>query len=624
MARIPREIVEAIRDRTDIVEVVSRHVQLQRRGNSWVGLCPFHQEKTPSFHVVPSKAMYHCFGCQASGDVFRFLAELEGLSFIEAVKELAGPAGVTIEERELSREERESLRQRATLYDVLEEAAAFFEAQLWTGPEGEVARAYLQRRALSPELAREARVGWAPDGWTRTLDHLQRKGFPTSLVIDAGLAKPRAAGEGSYDAFRARVMLPIRDDRGRVIAFGGRLLEGEGPKYINSPETKLYQKSHVLYGLDVARRAVGQADRVILVEGYFDVLSMHQAGFHETVATCGTSLTPEHVQKLRRLTRTVIVLLDADEAGTKAAERTLPLLEAAGMQGLRLQIPGAKDPDDLLREQGPAAMAALLERCEPLLAWVATRKMAAYGFTAAGKARARDELAEMLGGLTTAHVADLAPVLAVREGELASWARAQAHRAPDAPAPRPASVGWRPQQEAVHLLWLLVHRYDQVADLVQRVDPQLLVAHGVLARIIARLLQGERVTALLDDETDPGVTRTLAAVTARGELYAEAQAERAVVEVLARIARPLWDGQIAEATTQMTAAARARDFDGARTASERKNFLALRRRSLDQALDTGDLELAVALLEPDDDDLPPDPVVSEPPAEVREDGPQAP
>ncbi|MCB9665609.1 MAG: DNA primase [Alphaproteobacteria bacterium] len=601
MARIPREIVEAIRDRTEIVEVVSRHVQLQRRGNSWVGLCPFHQEKTPSFHVVPSKAMYHCFGCHASGDVFRFLAEIEGLSFVEAVKELAGPAGVTIEERELSREERDNLRKRATLYDVLEEAATFFEAQLWTGPEGEQARAYLQRRDLSAELAREARVGWAPEGWTRTLDHLQRKGFPTGLVVEAGLAKPRPGGDGSYDAFRARVILPIRDDRGRVIAFGGRLLEGDGPKYINSPETKLYQKSHVLYGLDAARRAVGQADRVILVEGYFDVLSMHQAGFRETVATCGTSLTPEHVAKLRRLTRTVVVLLDADEAGTRAAERTLPLLEQAGIQGLRLQIPDAKDPDDLLREQGAEAMAGLLARAEPLLAWVAARKVAAYGLTAAGKARARDELAEMLHGLTPGQVAELAPVLRIHEGELLAWARAHAHRAPDeAPRPEPRA-GWRPHVDAVHLLWLLVHRAEEVGDLVRRVDPGLIATDAVLARLVSRLLQGETLAAVLDDEEDPGVMRALAAIAARSALYAPDEAARAVVEVLARMARPQWDEELALATADAADAARARDFDRARAASTRKHVVSLRRRSLDRALDTADLELAITLLEPDDE-----------------------
>lgn len=243
MGRIPRDIVDAVRDRTDLVEVIGRHVTLKRSGNSLVGLCPFHQEKSPSFHVVPSKGIFHCFGCQTSGDVFRFLMMIEGLSFVESVKELAGPAGVTVPERELTEDEMRAIKVRATLFDVLEEACSFFESTLWTHPDGQPGRDYLRKRGLSPDIARAARLGFAPEGWSRLLDHLHRQKYPAERVVEAGLARPRRESDGLYDVFRARLMFPIRDERARVVGFGGRILEGDGPKYLNTPETKLYDKS---------------------------------------------------------------------------------------------------------------------------------------------------------------------------------------------------------------------------------------------------------------------------------------------------------------------------------------------------------------------------------------------
>lgn len=611
MARIPRETVDEIRDRADLVEVVSRHVQLQRRGNSWVGLCPFHQEKSPSFHVVPHKAMYHCFGCQSSGDVFRFLMEIEGLSFVEAVRELGAATGVEIEERQLTAAERATLRQKATLYDVLEEAARFFEAQLWTGAEGEGARAYLQRRGIDVELARGARIGWAPDAWTALTDHLQRKGFPPPLIEEAGLSKKRQRGDGSYDAFRARVVLPIRDDRQRVIAFGGRLLEGDGPKYINSPETPLYAKSRVLYGLDQARRAVGRVDRIILVEGYFDVLSMQQAGFAETVATCGTSLTPEHVDRIRRLTRRVVVLLDADEAGARAAERTLPMLRSAGIQGLRLQLPDAKDPDELIQEQGADAMKAALEAAEPLFDWVVRRHDAENGRSAGGKARTRDAIADLVGGLTVEECGDLARLIGMNDGELLRWRSSWVPSGPTPPMQGPEDEGplvvaWTPHADVVHLLWLLVHRYDQVADLVGRVDPATLDDHVPVKPCVARLLQGESVASILDDEPDRNVRRTLSAVVARSRLYTEAEAAWGAVDVLARLYHPILETQRARAQIEAEQAARAGDHEAAIAAGRARAGTEQSIRRLKVALDQRDLDAALAAMAP-----PPEPAVAD-------------
>ena len=592
---IPREVIDAVRDRTEIVDLVSRHVRLQRRGSSWVGLCPFHQEKTPSFSVIPEKGMFYCFGCQASGDAIRFLRDLQGLTFREAVQELASAAGVTIPERELTEDERRALQHRATLYDVVEEAARWFEAQLWTGPEGGEARAYLQRRAITDETAHAARLGLAPSGWTRLVDHLHRKGFRAELVAAAGLSKPSDRPGGSpYDTFRDRLIVPIRDERGRVIAFGGRLLAGDGPKYLNSPETELYDKGRVLYGLDVARRAIVQTDRVIVVEGYFDALAMLQAGFGEVVATCGTALTAEHVDRIRRLASRVVVLLDADEAGARAAEKALPLLDRAGLVAERLQLPGAKDPDELIREGGRAAMEAALRQVGPLLAWVAERRVRAHGYTAAGKVRARDDLVAMLGGtLTAAQVAEVAPVLRLDERELLTWAKGRAVEHPEPTAPSGPAA--RLSREASHLLWLLVHRHRQVSPVIGQVKPAVVESSGVV-HLIAPLVVGRSIREVMDDPAHAAHRAQLAAVVASPNLYAEDRAVPALLELLVGMARPTWTARAETLRTEAVRALRAGDREASSVAWGALERLQADARALDLATLDHDVDAVVALL----------------------------
>lgn len=587
MARIPREIVEAVRERTDLVEVVGRHVKLQKRGGSYLGLCPFHQEKTPSFHVVPHKQFFHCFGCQASGDAFKFLMEIEGLSFTEAVRELAGPAGVEIQTEALSQDERDRLRKRASLYDVLAEAQKLYTSILMTRPEGQVARDYLSRRGITPETIEAWGLGWAPEGWQTLLDHLREQRIGADLAIEAGLARRRERGDGAYDAFRARVIIPIRDERGRVIAMGGRLLEGDGPKYINSPETPLYRKSAVLFGLDAARRAIERKGRALLVEGYFDVISLHQAGFDEAIATCGTALTGDHAERLRRLCREVLVVTDADEAGMRAAERSLPLLEKAHVVSRRLQVPGAKDPDELVREQGAEAFEVLIDEARSLLGWVAGRKLKAHGYSAAGKEAARDEITELLGGLTAVQATELAPILRIPEGELLAWTRAHGRRAPQTggpthePDPRDAAPrGWRPTREAVHLLWLAVHRLDEAGETLRRVPPDLI--DPAIVPALARLMDGESPPAILDDIDDPGVRRTLSAVVARDRLYAPPEAAPAVAEITGVLAKQRVEGALAQAQDAAVQALRAGDQEAGAKALARKRALEEGRRDLEQ------------------------------------------
>lgn len=607
MPRIPREVVDAVRERTDLVEVVQRHVALSRRGSSWVGLCPFHQEKTPSFNVVPSKGIYHCFGCNSGGDVFSFVMKLEGLSFFEAVSELGNAVGIEVETRELSPAEKRELKKRATLYDALEAAAQFYEAQLWTSSEGQVARDYLEKRDIKPEILKEARVGWAPSGWTRLIDALHNQGLSPALAIEAGLAKEsRREGGNAYDAFRERVVFPIRDDRGRVIGFGGRILEGDGPKYLNSPETRLYQKSRVLYGLYEGRNAIQRADRAIVVEGYFDVLALRQAGFGEAVANCGTAITQQHFERIRTMTRNVILLLDADEAGSRAAEKALPMAIETGMHPFRLQLPGAKDPDELIREEGPEAMAQAMEHREPLVEWVVQRKLSAAA-TAGGAIGAMsreavvEELLPVLARLPDTAVSRLAGRLGVHEASLrrrlAAVQRAPAQGAAEAePAPQP--TGWKPDREAVHLLWLLVHRRDQVSDLVRAMDPALLLARypAELAEVVARLLAGEPEAGILPELADPGVRRTLQAVVAREKLYDEDEAALGCCQILLRITEVGRDQALRQANRALTQALAANDPAARRAAQDAKAALLASKTALETAIASRDPAAVVRML----------------------------
>lgn len=588
-----------MRERVDVVEVVGRHVQLQRKGNRSVGLCPFHQEKSPSFHVISEKGIYYCFGCQASGDAFKFLMEIEGLSFNDAVKDLAGRVGVEVEEKELSQSQLAAMRRRSSLYDVYNAATAFYQGVLWTSREGQAGRDYLHKRGIGDELAKAAQLGVTRPGWGHLLDHLQREGFPRALIEDAGLAT--TSKDRTYDFFRDRFMIPIRDERGRIISMGGRDLSGstEVGKYINSKETDLYRKSTVLYGFDMARNGVRHKDRILLVEGYFDVLSLHQAGFTEAVATCGTALTEAHVERIAKVTRNVIVLLDADTAGSNAAEGALPKLMKAGIEARRLQLPDAKDPDELVRERGAEAMEEALLQSTPLLDWVVRRKAEKHGYSAGGTQQTVDELLGLGLEFTPIQISHIAHLLRVREELLIERIQAAQHAPkPTAGAPAPPSTGWQPQRDVVHLLWLMVHRYDDVADVLTGADPALLDEHAAVRPALARLAQREPIAAVIAEELDPGVKRTLAAAVAREHLYPPGQSAQACCEILARIARPRQDAQLARLDEVAEAAKRSGDLPTMLEAVRERARINQVQRDLRAAIGRADVPAAVRLLAP--------------------------
>jgi len=360
---IPDEKIEEIRSRADIREIVSEFVTLQKRGKYYTGLCPFHGEKKPSFTVNVERQIFHCFGCGEGGNVIKFLMKINNMSFPEAVRFLAGKVGVDLPEREF-REKRKEPGKREKLLGINRLAAGFFRHNLLQ-PEGEKARAYLEARGVSAETLRRFSIGYASDGWHVLKDHLERKSVSSAHGEEAGLLI-RKDRDWFYDRFRDRIMFPVLDLNGNVVAFGGRVLGTGEPKYLNSPETALYTKGKVLYGLYDTKEDIRQADRAILVEGYMDLLSLWQGGVRPVVASLGTALTREQIQILRRFTKNVVLLFDPDQAGRQAAERSLKLFLEEGIHGWVLRLPEGYDPDAYIRKFGPERLNDLIRKAPSL------------------------------------------------------------------------------------------------------------------------------------------------------------------------------------------------------------------------------------------------------------------
>lgn len=591
MPEIPRPVIEEIRARTDLVDLIGRYVTLKAKGGSYLGLCPFHQEKTPSFNVVPSKGIYHCFGCGEGGDAFKFLMKHQGLSFVEAVKELAGPAGVTIEERALSPQERAALARKGGVREACQLANEWFHRQLMTAPGAEKAREYLRGRGLDEAAWERFGLGFAPDTWTSLLDHLQGKGVSPKLAVEAGLARRNERTGSHYDAFRGRVIIPILDQRDRPIAFGGRILEGDGPKYINSPETELYSKSDTLYHLSGARSAIQRTKRVILVEGYFDVISMVLAGFEETVATCGTALTPGHMKVLRRLTDRAYALFDADEAGQRAADKSLPLFLDAGMEALRVSVPDAKDPDEYLRTHGSETFEELMLSARPLMVEFLERAHRRNGLSAGGRERSVREAVPLLGRLQGTGrdlgIVTTAGILGVPESTLR---RAVGGNAGEVPAYTGGHHGgrWVGNIELNHLLWLLLHFPAQAGEALEEVeDPEIVSDREDVRWVIGQLLEGAGLPEILASLEDGDVIRVLQASAAKEGLYTESQAKRVTGQILDRLQIRAIEAQLLSVRGELSACGPTADGQRYRSLLGRKvelqrDLLALRKRQRSQ------------------------------------------
>ncbi len=358
--RYTDEVIEDVRERNDIVDVISQYVKLQKRGSNYFGLCPFHNEKSPSFSVSRDKQMYYCFGCGKGGNVYTFLMEYENFSFQEAIKALADRAGVKLPEAEYSREEREEQDKRSRLLEINKEAAMYFYSRL-RSPAGQVGLRYLKGRGLTEETMRNFGLGYADKYSNDLYQFFKKKGYSDSILKESGLFHVDEK-RGFSDKFWNRVMFPIMDANSRVIGFGGRVMGDGKPKYLNSPETLIFDKSRNLYGLNVARRT--RRKNFIICEGYMDVISMHQAGYTNAVASLGTALTSQQCSLMSRFTKQVLVIYDMDGAGVKAALRAIPMLRTAGLSTKVVNLRPHKDPDEFIKAEGAEAFEQRLEEAE--------------------------------------------------------------------------------------------------------------------------------------------------------------------------------------------------------------------------------------------------------------------
>ncbi len=404
MGFLSEEKVSEIRDRSSILEVVSDYVTLKKIGKNYKGLCPFHAEKTPSFMVNEEKQIFHCFGCGEGGDAFTFLMKVGHFSFPQAVEELAKRYGVKLPSRELSPAQKKEMAQREALFQINQIASDYFHDLLTQRREGEEGRKYISQRGINQEIIAEHRLGYSTDRWNGLVQHLQEKKVSLELAWKLGLIFPKkkvgdsTLREGWYDAFRGRVLFPIFDLHQRIVGFGGRVIREGQPKYLNSPESSIYHKGEVLYGLPVAKRYATEKDCVIIAEGYFDLLTLHQYGLKHSVATLGTALTPQHIRTLKRYTKNLITVFDADPAGVQATLRSLPLFLEEEVAGKTIDLPKGEDPDGFLRKGNLEDFGKRVERAVPLIDFFFERLMKTHDVKSVdGKVKIAKEGVALLG-----------------------------------------------------------------------------------------------------------------------------------------------------------------------------------------------------------------------------------
>lgn len=500
---ISEDVINQIRDRIDIAEIVGQHVSLTRAGQNLKGLCPFHQEKSPSFTVSPSRQIFHCFGCGAGGNVFTFLTRITGASFPETVRELGRKVGIEVQESIANSGPQAA--QTGRIEQLNQAAAAWFQQNLRDDRVGAEAREYLAGRGIQQATIEKFGIGLAPAEWDGLIKSLTRQGFVQADLVSAGLIIARDNGSGFYDRFRARVMFTITDLRKRAAGFGGRVL-GEGtPKYLNSPDTPLFKKGQTLFALDVAREAVTRTKTVIVVEGYFDAIALHQAGLAHTVATLGTALTSDHIQVLRRFASKVVLLFDPDAAGVRAALRGLDLFVNSGLGVKVVTLPAGEDPDTYVRKEGAESFARLEEQAPSLLDFSLEHSLkTAEASTIEGRIRSVDEVLRILQksehpiereerirlvaerlGINQQRLIERYPALLRQDGQR------PVARTPDA-QPTPSYKGAPEERD---LVYLLLHGELTPAD-VRRIRPEAFsvpACRMVVEKALAHLGQDGRV-----------------------------------------------------------------------------------------------------------------------------------
>jgi len=389
---IPEDVLRSVLEASDIRQVIGEYVSLKKRGRNWIGLCPFHPDKDPSFSVSEEKQKFYCFGCGEGGDVFKFLMKMQGMSFVEAVKALADRYGIIIPERPRSSRYQKHRLEAEELVSLNLAAAGFYHQNLLHSSGAGDARAYLEGRGLKSGIISRFRLGWADDRWDGLINYLKTEGLSLDKAEKAGLIVSRKSGKGHYDRFRGRIIFPILGRSGKVVAFGGRILGDGQPKYLNSPETPVYNKSKVLYGLFQNKGAIRRAGRGYVVEGYMDLLALAQSDIDQVVATLGTALTEDHVRRLKGLCRDWILVFDGDAAGVKAALRALPFFYKLDLRVRVLNLPAEDDPDSFVRREGRKAWESLADTAGSGLDFAIQQGLLSYGKDPEGKFRTLEDV----------------------------------------------------------------------------------------------------------------------------------------------------------------------------------------------------------------------------------------
>jgi len=541
---------DRVRDAVDMLAVVAQHTELRRAGaTEYVGRCPFHDERTPSFGVNPVEKVYHCFGCQASGDVFRFVMETEGLDFPGALQALADRFGVELETEAEDPEAAERRQRRERLHSLLGRAATYYARYLWEAREAQPAREYLLGRGLREETLRDFRVGYAPSAWDRMLTASRRAGFGDQDLLTVGLAQRSKTNPGSiYDRFRERIMFPSTDARGNVLGFGARAMrENQRPKYLNTAEGDVYQKRQVLFGIDRARAPAARAGRIILVEGYTDVLALHQAGLQNTVGIMGTALTEDQVDQLRRVADVLELCLDADRAGQDAMLRAAQLTDRRNVQLRVVPLPDGTDPAELIERAGADALRERVAASVPFVAFHVDRILERNDTRSAeGRDQAfqqllpalrnlergafGDEILRRVAGrleLSTERFAALIAQATPRSLEPASGAGSPGSaRAPEGPPTNGAQLGDQAVRAERAFLALCIAVPDAGARALFEIDPDRLLTSALMRRA-ARHIAGRTRSPLTDlPDDDEALARAVADLVARAGRAGEVSEDR--------------------------------------------------------------------------------------------------
>lgn len=543
---IPEEKLAEIRNAADIVDFISARVFLKKAGKDYAGLCPFHAEKTPSFTVSPEKQIFHCFGCGAGGDIFTFLMKYDGTSFPEAVQAVARQYGIAIFSREMSPQQRKQLSDRESLLELNARVMRFYQQLLLKDPRGADARQYLKKRGIHREIIEKFVLGYAPAGWEHLVRFLQKSRVPLATAEKAGLIVP-GRQKGFYDRFRNRVMFPIVDVTGQVVAFGGRVMDDAKPKYLNSPETPVYQKSRTLYGMHAAREKCRSRGCVFIVEGYFDLLAMHQHGLENSVATLGTALTRQHIRRLSRAVgsgdKKAYLVFDSDEAGINAAKRTIgPFLEES-VEAAVVLLPKGDDPDSYLFEHGAEAFDQLAQTAPNLFAFLIDNAIAAYGLGVEGKVRIIGEIAPVLGEIEDAvarsvYIRHLAETIGVDESAVLEKVRACRKKTSARPGTSgsrrtpedgswktaPASPQARPDRLEMQVLAMMIQNPEMIDEMKARrvleyfEDPKMRELGDLVCRQLGQ--EAGKRSDLLNSVTDEDQRRTIASLVMEDACWA--------------------------------------------------------------------------------------------------------